>query len=541
MKRAKKTGLPFFNKEKKYEDISSEIQRKTNTPDIKLNEDDNKNFQMKYFGKLDDEVQNEDVLINKDVQPEELTEEGVSEISFVTDEKETSDSPAEMDAQTKRIDTVKGKKSKPKGIKRFLPVFLVSLFVIVIASVGIMGIGGLFQSPIEEELAPVNDVSGKVNVMLLGVDKEGLRTDTIVVLSIDTDDKTVNMLSIPRDTRMYVGSRYQKINSAHALSGKNGKIKGPAATIEAVTRLTGIPINYYAEFSFSAFRDTIDTLGGINFNVPQRMKYSDPTQGLKIDLYPGEQLLDGDEAEQLVRFRQYPQGDIKRVEVQQQFIKAVIEQKLNVQIVGKISELYKTLTKNVKTNMKLTDVLKYAQVAMELDFANMQVYELPGEYSGEEYVSSYWIPDMKQIKLLVQNTFGYDTKDITSGKAKENAVYGELATEKLNPEDVVDETQPEPAKKAVKEEETKEETQDKEKKDKQKDKINQEEETEKEEISTIPTDSKTQIKEDTEDVIINNETSGEQTTKEEPKADNESIAPIIRPDEKEDFVRPGAN
>lgn len=539
MKRAKKTGLPFFNKEKKYEDISSEIQRKTNTPDIKLNEDDNKNFQMKYFGKLDDEAQNEDNLTNKDVNPEGLTEE-VSEISFVTDEKETPDNPAEMDAQTKRIDTVKVKKSKPKGIKRFLPVFLVSLFVIVIASVGIMGIGGLFQSPIEEELAPVNDVSGKVNVMLLGVDKEGLRTDTIVVLSIDTDDKTVNMLSIPRDTRMYVGSRYQKINSAHALSGKNGKIKGPAATIEAVTRLTGIPINYYAEFSFSAFRDTIDTLGGINFNVPQRMKYSDPTQGLKIDLYPGEQLLDGDEAEQLVRFRQYPQGDIKRVEVQQQFIKAVIEQKLNVQIVGKISELYKTLTKNVKTNMKLTDVLKYAQVAMELDFANMQVYELPGEYSGEEYVSSYWIPDMKQIKLLVQNTFGYDTKDITSGKPITGAVYGKTTTEILAPEDVVVLESDKHRPPVVNDEKTTEEKEDKEEDKEDTKEDDEKKESDDETVSSKPA-KKPEIETEDKKEEEKEETPLQETNEPEEKQEPPQIKPIEDINKTEDFVRPGAN
>ena len=134
------------------------------------------------------------------------------------------------------------------------------------------------------------------------------------------------MLSIPRDTRMYIGSKYQKINAAYAMRTKEGKIKGPNGTIDAVTRLTGIPINYYVEFSFDAFRETIDALDGVDFYVPQRMVYRDPEQGLYINLSKGQQLLDGDKAEQLVRFRQYPEGDIKRVQVQQDFIRAVAAQ-----------------------------------------------------------------------------------------------------------------------------------------------------------------------------------------------------------------------
>lgn len=325
--------------------------------------------------------------------------------------------------------------------KKYGSILVISLVVILITSLSILSLGGLFNSgdewDIEEIMVPVDDVSGKINVLILGVDNEGLRTDTIVVASYDATNGTVNMLSIPRDTRMYIGSKYQKINVAHAMPQSNGKIKGPAGTIDAVTRLTGIPINYYVEFSFSAFRDTIDALGGVYFDVPQVMKYQDPTQDLYINLSKGYQLLNGDKAEQLVRFRRYPEGDIKRVKVQQEFIQAVIDQKLNLQIVTKIPDIYESLSKNVKTNLSLSDIIKYANSLLKIDTANVTMYELPGEYSGSEYKASYWLPDMKEIKLLVQNTFGYDTKDITSGKPIANAVYGKHTTEVLNPENVV--------------------------------------------------------------------------------------------------------
>ena len=339
----------------------------------------------------------------------------------------------------KKRDSVKSENKT----KKYAVILLVTLLVIVFASLFILGIGGLFNShsdiwELEEEImAPVDKVSGKVNVLLLGVDKEGLRTDTIIVASYDATNGTVNMMSIPRDTRMYIASKHRKINEAHAISQSNGKIKGPAGTIDAVTRLTGIPINYYVEFSFEAFRETIDALGGVNFDVPQRMRYQDPTQGLSINLSKGYQLLDGDKAEQLVRFRQYPEGDIKRVKVQQEFIKAVIDQKLNIQIVTKIPELYKTLSENIKTNLSLTEIVKYANSLVDINKENIAMYELPGQYSGSEYKASYWLPDMKEIKLLVQNTFGYDTKNITSGKPISNAVYGTHTNETLNPDEVV--------------------------------------------------------------------------------------------------------
>ncbi len=264
----------------------------------------------------------------------------------------------------------------------------------------------------EDYVEPVDKATGKANVLLLGVDKDGLRTDTIIIASYDLDNNVVNMLSIPRDTRMYIGRQYQKINAAHALS-QNGKIKGPQGTIEAVTRLTGIPVNYYVEFSCEAFRNTIDALGGVEIDVPRRMKYSDPVQNLYIDLQPGLQLLDGDKAEQLVRFRKYPRGDIERVEMQQKFVKALAEQKLNLSILDNIPEIFKVLQNDVKTNFTIKDVLRYLPNLKELNTENITMYSLPGDFSGAQYSGSYWIADIEGIKTLVSEVFGYDASSIS--------------------------------------------------------------------------------------------------------------------------------
>lgn len=506
MKRARKGKLSAGRGSRKKATDPKErriINKEDNNELYKVNSQEEEELRRKYFGEEANTAQEsivppqpieeEPADISEDITEETITPDtiGAEETETISEEEaaeinndEIFVGEAEQNTDTKQED-VEGKedtkkeqyikeetKSKPKKhefAKKHAVIFVISLIVIIFASVFAFSMGGLFNGS-DDDLAdgyvePVDEMTGKVNVLLLGVDKEGLRTDTIVVVSCDMDDNTINMLSIPRDTRMYIGSKYQKINAAHAISKKNGKIAGPEGTIEAVTRLTGIPINYYVEFSFEAFRETIDALGGVYFDVPQNMNYEDPAQGLYIHLTKGYQLLDGDKAEQLVRFRRYPEGDIKRVSVQQDFIKAVADQKLNASIIGKLPELYKSLTKNVKTNFSLFDVKKYASALLNLNLENMTTYQLPGNYSGNQYNASYWIANMKETRVLVETVFGYDTTYATIDKAISGAVYGKTAdpakTEELKnspeqPQSQESQTQTEKPKETPKAQETEE-------------------------------------------------------------------------------------
>ncbi|MCX7714624.1 MAG: LCP family protein [Clostridia bacterium] len=334
--------------------------------------------------------------------------------------------------EEKNIEYVKRILSQKINIKRYLLVLGTVLCIALgaffaAASFGIFGSKNVDSSEeIQEDLlAPVDKQTGKLNVLLLGVDMAGLRTDTIIVASYDLDGNKLKLLSIPRDTRMYVGARYQKINAAHAIT-QSGKIKGPQGTIEAVTRLTGIPINYYVEFSFSAFRNTIDALGGVDFDVPRDMFYEDPVQDLHINLKKGFQHLDGDKAEQLVRFRRYPEGDIARVKMQQSFLKALMQQKLNAQIITKIPDIISQLKDDVNTNFTVLDAAKYLPNLKDLSVENVQMYHLPGEYNDTDYGASYWICDLEATKTLVESEFGYDATKITihsaDGKSKSKDV-----------------------------------------------------------------------------------------------------------------------
>ena len=297
--------------------------------------------------------------------------------------------------------------------KKKITIFLTSLIVLLVGSAFMLGMGGMFTEYEEvEEIVEVEKETGKVNFLLVGVDKEASLTDTIMVASFDLDEAELNILSVPRDTRMYIGSRYQKINSAYSIK-KDGKKKGINGTIEAVSRLTDIPLNFYVEFSLDAFRETIDALGGIYYDVPQNMNYDDPEQGLASHLKKGYQLLDGNKAEQLVRFRNYPMGDIDRTKVQQGFIKALAEQKLNVSIIENIPDLYRVVSKNLKTNLEIGNVAKYALNVADLTPEKVNMYSLPGEPNNTDYGASYWIADIPKLKELIQITFGYDATNAT--------------------------------------------------------------------------------------------------------------------------------
>lgn len=315
------------------------------------------------------------------------------------------------------------KKLRPSSVvKAILAIMLVLVAVVFVA----LGFGFVDESDL---LAPIDRESGKINALLLGVDEDGLRTDTIMVASFDLDTAQINLMSIPRDTKLYVTNRKmtRKINEIHAMSTKEGggKIMGPIGTAEVVTQLTGIPINYYVEFSFDAVENIFDTLGTITYDVPdvegggKGMNYEDPTQDLYIHLKPGVQELDGDKVLQFMRYRK-GDSDFARMERQQGIIKAVVEQKLNFSLIMKLPKLFSQMKKDISTNLSSAVVSKYAQYLGELSSDKITTFQLPGE---SKYQSGGWyfICDVDATKTLVTDTFGFDASEISTNVE----VYGE--------------------------------------------------------------------------------------------------------------------
>lgn len=233
---------------------------------------------------------------------------------------------------------------------------------------------------------------GMVNILLLGVDGGGTRSDTIMLASLNGKTGEVNVLSIPRDTK--VGN--QKINSV--------LYKGEDAMVNKIKQLTGLPIHYFASVDFDGFKAVIDILGGVDFDVPQRMKYSDPYQNLYIDLQPGMQHLDGQKAHDLVRFRSYPTGDLGRIETQQAFIKALVEQKLTPKYLLKAADLLDAMTEYIKTNYTAKDLMQHLSVLKKISPETVTMHQLPG---SAQYIGgvSYYVCNQAATTELVETVF----------------------------------------------------------------------------------------------------------------------------------------
>ncbi|MBR1736449.1 MAG: LCP family protein [Firmicutes bacterium] len=267
---------------------------------------------------------------------------------------------------------------------------------------------GYFKE-VAKEIFPdafVGDVPDRTNILLLGVDADETRTDTIMLASYDSVNKNVSLISIPRDTIVTIGavewelmtenepslmynySPQMKINSVHAYLGPEEGVK---YLKELVGEMFDIKIDYYAKVNCEAFRYIVDSIGGIEYNVEERLYYEDPTQDLFIDLYPGVQMLDGDKAEQLVRFRYgYATQDLHRVEVQRNFMKVFMATALNKDTIMSNPGAYaKVLIDYVDTDMPVATAVRYVNSLSGFSAENVKGYTLPGECAEIDGVSYY--------------------------------------------------------------------------------------------------------------------------------------------------------
>ncbi len=237
-----------------------------------------------------------------------------------------------------------------------------------------------------------------LNIALLGTDGDGFRSDVNMVASLNLTTKEVHLISVPRDTRVVMtddmiaylekngrtvpqanGVYGQcKLTEVHAYAGKGNRSTFTVAMLEEIL---GIDIDYYVKVDLDAFKDIVDAVGGVEFDVQERLYYSDPAQGLYIDLYPGPQVLDGEKAEMLVRFREgYAQKDLKRIEVQQEFLKAFISQVCSSdKIMSNLDSYIKIFMEKVESDMPVATALKYASYVKEIDPASITTDTIPGE------------------------------------------------------------------------------------------------------------------------------------------------------------------
>lgn len=244
---------------------------------------------------------------------------------------------------------------------------------------------------------------GDRNILLLGVDANRpgsnslkyTRSDTIIILNIDRSGKSINAISVPRDSKVYLsGKKYMdKINSAHALGG-------PELAVKTIEDTFGIDISNHIAVNYAGVKDFVREIGGVPITVEKRMYYRDRTAGLTIDLEPGHQILDANGTEGYLRFRHDAQGDIGRIKRQQRFLKAMAKRIANPYIVLKIPKLYDIMSKNIETDMNLFELSKLYDIVRKINPEEIKVATLPGKPSHNSNVS-YWILNADETQEII--------------------------------------------------------------------------------------------------------------------------------------------
>ncbi|MGG2053065.1 LCP family protein [Lysinibacillus pakistanensis] len=210
----------------------------------------------------------------------------------------------------------------------------------------------------EEKVEPVHD---NVSILFVGVDdsenrgqgSDNSRSDALILATLNNETKTIKMLSIPRDSYVFIPKvGYEdKITHAHAYGGT-------LATIDTVEKLLNVPIDYYVRMNFNAFIDVVDALDGIEAEVPYKLHEKDEFDRNSINLQPGLQHLNGSQALALARTRKQD-SDIERGKRQQEILTAIINKVASVKSITKYDDVIRALGDNMKTNMTFTEMKSF--------------------------------------------------------------------------------------------------------------------------------------------------------------------------------------
>ncbi|PEZ03314.1 LytR family transcriptional regulator [Bacillus sp. AFS018417] len=240
----------------------------------------------------------------------------------------------------------------------------------------------------DKEVAPLKD---NISILIMGVDEseqrksqygEAVRTDALLLATINKDDKSVKLVSIPRDSRVYISSRKKsdKITHAHVFGGVE-------STRDTVERFLNVPVDYYVKFNFESFIKIVDSLGGIDIDVPVTFTEQDSKdQAGAIHLEKGYQHLNGEQALALARTRKID-SDAMRGQRQQLVIEAIAKKALSVKSITKLSSLLDAVDKNLKTNLTFDDMLAIAKnmAGTDLNIEKLQVQGADKRINGIYY------------------------------------------------------------------------------------------------------------------------------------------------------------
>ncbi|AQU80073.1 MULTISPECIES: LCP family protein [Planococcus] len=280
---------------------------------------------------------------------------------------------------------------------------------------------------INEDVEPLTD---NISILFIGVDDSeqrnqsdgNIRSDALVLATLNNADKSIKLVSIPRDTYTFIpdAGKEDKITHAYALNG-------PSSTIESVEELLDVPVDYYLRMNFDAFIEVVDALGGIKVEVPYDITEQDENDSKNaIELKEGIQFLDGSEALALARTRHYD-NDIERGKRQQMILESIMDRALSAGSITKYGDVFEAVGDNMKTDLSFQNMRALFEYAKD-GKPDVETMTLDG-YDDMSTGIYYWQLEQEsllEIQDVLQSHLGLkpDTSNLTDmGTNREIADY----------------------------------------------------------------------------------------------------------------------
>ena len=322
--------------------------------------------------------------------------------------------------------------SRMKGKNKYLKVVgIIGIIIVILIGVGYVILQSIYNGVvIKEDKKKLEDIPKynrneseeerdiNQNIAVFGVDIDEMRTDVIFVVNLNTQTNEIKVIAVPRDTKVAwtpfqqekmaeLNKGYHEYSKITEMSAYGGISNLRYFTVNTLEDIMGLRIDHYIVVNISAFRKIVDAIGGVEVDVPRRMEYNDDYQDLHIDLQPGLQVLNGKQAEGLVRWRhnedyseQYAEGDVGRIETQQIFLKALAKKLLSTDTTGQLLKIINTVYSDLKTDIKFNELKTYISYANQFKLSDITFATLPGEAVRED--KWYYVLDQAEVDAFMQ-------------------------------------------------------------------------------------------------------------------------------------------
>lgn len=260
--------------------------------------------------------------------------------------------------------------------------------------------------------ARVFGANERMNILVLGLDynyddkgmhyTKGARSDTMMVVSLSRKGDLLNVVSIPRDTQVFLGDDYgsDKINAAYSYGGVEQAKK-------VVSNFLGVPIHHHLVVKVSGAKSIIDALGGLTIDVEKDLDYDDNWGNLHIHLKKGRQVLNGEQAVGYGRFRMDEEGDRGRIRRQQQVVRALGNKLREPALVTRFPEIAAEVKKTLDTDLKPLEMVDLANLYSSFDFKLMRSGAIVGDdaqdANGAWYILPYAPENERTVRRLLKS------------------------------------------------------------------------------------------------------------------------------------------